>query len=218
MEKTYFTINKLKDKCEIIANITDEKLDEKKVTNSVKQIVKFIKTNDFKKKDVIINTNLDLEKDEREDNQRFTLISALNACKIKNKKERLEYIYMAACKYLDNEFFGKNICEFCDDICLGKKKYNAPNGCCHPITLKTLFTFKRKIPLCKFNVGKTCINPNLACKLYACTEVHKKGYNFNYYNVALVRYFFNFIQKIIIRCSIFESKDKILKRLNVFNF
>ena len=89
MEKTYFTINKLKDRYEIIANITDEKLEEKKIMNSVKQIAKFIRTNDFKKKDVIINTNLDLEKDEKEDNQRFTLISSLNGCKIKNKKERL---------------------------------------------------------------------------------------------------------------------------------
>lgn len=215
--KSYLTINEFKDRIEICANIKDEKLEEKKINASVKKIVKLIKRNNIKKKDIIIDTDLDLEKDERGDNKKLTLISALNACKIKDKNKRLEYIYMAACKYLDNEFRNKNICEFCNDICLGKKKYNIKNGCCHEFKLKNIF-YSRNLPLCRYQKEGICTADCLGCKLFACDAVHKKGFKYTYYNVALVRYFFNFGQKIMIRCSVFTHKDKILKKLRLFNF
>lgn len=217
MKKNYLIINEFKDRIEIQAYFKNEELKEKKVNASVKQIVKLIKRNNIKKKDVIIYTDLDLEKDEREDNKRLSLISALNACKIKNKNERLEYIYMASCKYLDNEYILKNICEFCNDICLGKKKYKVKNGCCHEFKLKNIF-YSKNLPLCRYQKDKRCVADCLGCKLFACDAVRKKGIKYTYYNVPLVRYFFNFAQKIVIRCSVFTHKDKVLKRLRFFNF
>ena len=95
---TYLTIDEQDEKYIINVEISDsEKIDRNKLNKTIKQISKFIKKNDKKRKDVIINTNLDLEKDEKENGQMLTLISALNACKIRKKKKRIEYIYMSAC-------------------------------------------------------------------------------------------------------------------------
>lgn len=158
-----------------------------------------------------------MEKDEKENGQMLTLISTLNACKIRKKKKRIEYIYMSACKYLDNEFINNNICEFSNDICLGKKKYNMKNGCCHEYKMKNIL-YPKDIQLCKYQKDKHCTADCLGCKVYVCDEVKKKGYKYTYYNVPLIRYFFNAKQKIIIRCSLFKNKEQILKKLYFFNF
>ncbi len=217
MKNSYLTINEQKNKYEINANISDTVLDDGKLNASVKQIVKLLRKNNFKKKEIVINTNLNLDNFDKIDNKHFTLISALNSCKIQDKDKRLEYIYMAACKYLDNDFQNNNICEFCDDVCLGKKKYNMKNGCCHEATLKNVFFFK-DFPLCRYLKDKRCIADCLGCKIFTCNDVRKKGFKYTYYNIPLVRYFFNFIQKIIIRFSVFTHKDTVLKRLKAFNF
>ena len=87
---TYLTIDEQDEKYIINVEISDsEKIDRNKLNKTIKQISKFIKKNDKKRKDVIINTNLDLEKDEKENGQMLTLISALNACKIRKKKKRI---------------------------------------------------------------------------------------------------------------------------------
>ena len=227
METTYLTIKEEKDKIEITAKIQDKQLDEKKVNTSVKQISKILKKNKLKKKEIIIETNLDLEKDEKRDNQYLTLISALNACKIKDKNERMEYIYMCACKFLDNIYLENNICEFCDNVCLEKRKYlnskvcydNIRDGCCHKITLKYLFTSRKtRVPRCIYQQEGRCITTNLGCKMFACDTVRKKGIKYTYFNVALVKYFFNLPQIIIMRCSLFTHKDKVLKRIKLWNF
>ena len=215
---TYLTIHEQKGTVEIITNIkANENIDKDKLNATIKQISKLIKKNQRNKKDVIINTDLNLDKDEKKDNQMLTLIAALNACKIKDKKQRIEYLYMFACKYLDNEFINKNICEFKNDVCLGKRKYNIKNGCCHEFKMKNILYLKN-LPLCKYQKDKHCTADCLGCKVFVCDEVRKKGYKYTYYNVPLIRYFFNIKQKIIIRCSVFTHKDRILKKLYFFDF
>ena len=215
---TYLTIYEKKEKVEIITNIkANENIDKDKLNATIKKISKLIKKNKRNKKEIIINTDLDLEKDETKDNQKLTLISALNACKIQDKKQRIEYIYMSACKYLDNEFINKNICEFKNNVCLGKRKYNMKNGCCHEFKMKNILCPKN-LPLCKYQKDKHCTADCLGCKVFVCDEVRKKGYKYTYYNVPLIRYFFNIKQKIIIRCSVFTHKDRILKKLSFFDF
>ena len=84
--------------------------------------------------------------------------------------------------------------------------------------MRNLFNSSIELSRCIYQKNGVCTTANLGCKLFACDEVHKKGYNFTYYNVALVRYFFNLGQKIIIRCTLFSHKDKVLKRLRLLNF
>ena len=59
---TYLTIDEQDEKYIINVEISDsEKIDRNKLNKTIKQISKFIKKNDKKRKDVIINTNLDLD-------------------------------------------------------------------------------------------------------------------------------------------------------------
>lgn len=51
-----------------------------------------------------------------------------------------------------------------------------------------------------------------------CDEVNKKGYKFTVQNVLLIRYFFNFLQKIVIQTSVFQPKEEIMKKLLRFSF
>lgn len=75
---TYLTIYEKKEKVEIITNIkANENIDKDKLNATIKKISKLIKKNKRNKKDIIINTDLDLEKDEKKDNQILTLIAAL---------------------------------------------------------------------------------------------------------------------------------------------
>ena len=59
---TYLTIDEQDEEYIINVEISDsEKIDRNKLNKTIKQISKFIKKNDKKRKDVIINTSLDLE-------------------------------------------------------------------------------------------------------------------------------------------------------------
>lgn len=63
---TYLTIYEKKEKVEIITNIkANENIDKDKLNATIKKISKLIKKNKRNKKDIIINTDLDLEKDEK---------------------------------------------------------------------------------------------------------------------------------------------------------
>lgn len=87
------------------------------------------------------------------------IIDALN---IKNKKERIIYIYDFSVNYIDDYFSGKNFCGFKNNKCYVQRKNdcNYVNGCC------------RK---CMYQSNKGCITKNLACKLFFCSEVKNRG-------------------------------------------
>lgn len=65
MKKNYLKINESKDSIEIQVYLENQELEEKKLNASMKQIVKIIKRNNRKKKEIMIDTDLDLEKDEK---------------------------------------------------------------------------------------------------------------------------------------------------------
>ena len=59
-----------------------------------------------------------------------TLEKAIN---IKDKKERYSFIYDEVCKFLDNEYITKNLCDFKDNVCAYYRSINEfdhKNGCC----------------------------------------------------------------------------------------
>jgi len=50
----------------------------------------------------------------------------------KKAKEHYEIIYDKVCKYLDIEFYEKNVCDFQDDKCGEKRNTSSLVGCCRP--------------------------------------------------------------------------------------
>ena len=65
------------------------------------------------KKRVIIKVDDDgkynKENKDKKIRQITQLVEALN---IKNKSERLKFLYNKACDILDSDFYGKNVCQF----------------------------------------------------------------------------------------------------------
>ena len=217
---SYCKIEKLKNEIKLIVNVSNETLDEKITENTIKQISKISKKYSSKIK-VEVETNLELNNLYENDNLRFSIVSALNIVKIKDKNERLVKIYECACKFLDNEFRNKNLCEFENDICLEKRCTNVTNGCCHTYKNKILGLFLEVQPktLCKYQNNKQCKADCLGCKLFVCNSIkNKKGIYYTTNNVPLIKYYFNIIQKIIIKSKVFTHKDDILKLLKIFSF
>ena len=149
----------------------------------------------------------------------FDLYVAVTAIQIEDKMQRYDYLYDEICYYLDHVCSMHNLCDFKNDQCFAKQNTDVTMGCCHHFPNKKwgIFYQKKMVP-CEYLSEKGCTTKAIGCKLFMCDEVRKKGYHFTVYNVLLIRYFFNFIQKIIIKTSVFDTKENIIRRLLKFNF
>ena len=130
---------------------------------------------------------------------------------IKNKEERLYYLYDLICNYLDKEFKDNNICEFKCDICIrGRdaidrkiKKETYKNGCCYNDMSKHNCMYLEE--------DGTCKTKNIGCKLFTCHYLKKKGYKYRLNDIYLAKYFFNLRQKLYIESAFRLSKEEVIK-------
>ena len=130
---------------------------------------------------------------------------------IKDKKERVSYLYDLICDYLDNEFTEKNICDFNCGVCkrrkamikqkISKKTYQ--NGCCYSYLQNSNCQY--------LDSEKGCQIKNIACKLFTCDYLKKQGYRYKIDDIYFARYFFNIRQKFYIKNTFFVPKDVVLK-------
>ena len=126
------------------------------------------------------------------------------------KRERYSYLYDLICDYFDQEFKEKNICAFSCGICKrrqsmidqGTIKDTYQNGCCYSY---------RKKELCKHYVeGKGCAIKNIACKVYTCHYLRKRGYHYHVRDLYFARYFFNKKQFFYMENTFFQDKTIVL--------
>lgn len=149
-----------------------------------------------KRKLVLINNN---------DEDLENIKKAIN---IHNRKERLSFVYDTACDYFDNNFYGKNVCEFKNNICPANKLHlncHKDNGCCYNIYHEGL---------CKY-LGKDghCTIKCLPCKKYTCKYLKSKGIKFRYKDIPILYYFLTPRQKYICEFEVYTPKDKIMKKM-----
>jgi len=142
-------------------------------------------------------------------------ILAINAIFFKTRYERYNYIYDTVCDYLDNFFYGKNLCDFKNNKCGEKRNTSSTTGCCNHFKHKWLGPLS-KLVLCEhlkedFSCGTKCIS----CKLFTCDFLEKKGIKFKIKDILLLNAFFNPLQKYFIKYMVFTPKEKILKRLTI---
>lgn len=135
----------------------------------------------------------------------------INLAKIKNKKDRIEYIYDKSCEYLDNEAKRLNYCDFKNDVCIAKRNpcrgKERKMGCCYHVKL---FSFKEH-QLCEYlSKDGTCSTKCFACKLYTCDAIKQK---FRIRDITYADCFFNLLQKLVIRVSVLTPKEKIISKL-----
>lgn len=150
---------------------------------------------------------------DKNDKQQNDFILAINAIFFNTRYERYNYIYDTVCIYLDNYFYGKNLCDFKNNKCGEKKNTSSTTGCCHHFKYKVLGPLS-KLVLCEFlNDDYSCEAKCISCKLFTCDYLEKKGIKFKIRDILLLDTFFNPIQKYYIKYMVFTPKEKILKKL-----
>ena len=195
--------------------------DEKNAKKIIKKLSKLRKKADFSKRNLkisVLNKEInDLHKIKNK--YEFYICTAIEAVQINDKKERCNFLYDEICYFLDYVCLSNNLCEFKDDKCFVKRNTDVTMGCCHHYPNKKLGIFyQNKMIPCEYLGEKGCTTKAIGCKLYMCPQVNKKGYKFTVYNVLLIKYFFNFMQKLVIISGIFDTKENIMKRLLMFNY
>ena len=122
------------------------------------------------------------------------IIKALN---IKNRKERITYIYDYACNYVDEYMKKQNLnpCGFINCKCRVQRKENSKyiNGCC------------RK---CYLNTKEGCSTSNLTCKLFYCKDMKNKYKTLKIKDIKMLN-LLSFRQRIMINSSYFITREKI---------
>ena len=130
--------------------------------------------------------------------------------KEKDIKTRYSLLYDEICNYLDYDFVIKNVCGFKDNLCSRRqsmiekniKKDTYLNGCCH--------SYKEGKD-CEHLKNGRCSIKNIACKLYTCPYLRKKGKNYSINKISFAKHFFNLRQKFYIQNTYFVDKDVVLK-------
>ena len=128
------------------------------------------------------------------------LVQALN---ITNRKERLKFCYDKACELLDNDFYGKNLCEFKNNRCMHDRIHAiSEDGCCRSNDNK------RK---CKYIKNHRCSTKCLACKFHICYCLKQKGYKYRINDIYVLKYLYNAKQKLMIYTDFFMTEEEVLK-------
>lgn len=156
----------------------------------------------YQKKNLKLEVSPSINKDITE--QLKSLEIAFN---IKDKNERLNYLYDEICHYEDQFFIQKNICEFDEKgHCFVQREYHHPskiNGCCG---------------LCTYLGKKGCSINSIACKTFYCHYVIKKHHIPSIKKNLLFKYFFSIPQKYEALTNFWNTKEeniKIMKKNNL---
>lgn len=171
-----------------------------KEKNGIYKIPRFIR---FLRREFKFECNGKLYNKEIKDNKEVRQVSLLvEALNIKNKKKRLDFIYEKTCELLDDDFYGKNICEFKNNKCIHDRLHNAScNGCCMN---------NDGTKMCKYLDKGRCKIKCLACKFHICYCIRQKGYKCKINDIYMLKYLYNWKQKIIIYNDFFMTKEEVL--------
>lgn len=144
--------------------------------------------------------NHKIDVDDKEVKQISMLVECLN---IKKRKPRLRMVYDMACELLDSDFYGKNICEFRDNKCIHDRLHaTSCDGCC-----RSNDGSRR----CKYIANHRCTTKCLACKFHICYCIRNKGYKYKVNDIYVLKYLYNWKQKLIIYTDFFMTEDEVLK-------
>jgi len=194
----------------------DNDTNVKKIIKNFQKIVKKIHKRKFelgiKKEDKNIIGEVIIKGDNEKNKE---IIKCIKAILINEKEKRIEYIYDQVCRDLDEEFEKNNYCDFKDDICKAKRncKEKTTMGCCHKFKNRILMS--GGLQECPYLINKRCATQCITCKLFTCDAINVK---FKLRDIPLIQYFFNPIQKLIVKISFFTKKEEIIKKLVFFSF
>lgn len=141
-------------------------------------------------------------------------LEVIEVFNIKNRRERISYIYDYLCNYFDEDMRKNNYCEFENGTCIANRlgySVHDKNGCCYII----------KKGLCKYLTDKGCSNPNPSCKIYMCAYLNnvKKVPNYDTKKIFLTSCLFSYREHEFFKRHYFITKreyiDKYLEKIKV---
>ena len=132
---------------------------------------------------------------ETKDKKLKNIVQALN---IKKRKQRIEYVYDEAIKYI-NKYYSDDLCKFENGQCIVQRnnKSDKVNGCCR---------------LCAYQSGKACDVNNVACKLFYCTTAIRNMKELNINDIDILNCL-NKIQRFILKSDYFSKKEDVINDL-----
>jgi len=202
----------------ILLKIDFDELKEKNYKKIIKKLLLFKNVISKMKKQIGINMNSKIflgyifNIDEQNKNQN-DFILGINAIFFNTKYERYNYIYDTVCDFLDNQFYGKNLCDFKNNRCGEKRNTNVTCGCCRHFKIKYLGPITKLVRCEHLKDDYSCDAKCISCKLFTCDYLKKKGIKFRIKDILLLNTFFNPLQKYFIKYMVFTPKNKIINRL-----
>lgn len=123
------------------------------------------------------------------------IVQALN---IKKRKQRIEYVYDEAIKYI-NEYYSDDLCQFENNQCIAQRKGKKKGkfGCCRECLLVT---------------DKGCPSSNLACKLIYCKTALGNIKLLKLMEIPILKCI-SLFQRSILKGDFFQTREEIIKDL-----
>ena len=133
---------------------------------------------------------------------------AIEIIKIKEYKEQITKVYEEINDYLNKDFIANNYCDFMNNKCIAQRHLtlypiNWKNGCC--------FMEIRKCNHLEPN--GSCKVDCLACKLFSCPYLTKKGIGYWASDFILLKAFLNKEQRKHVVFDFYTPKETVIKRL-----
>ncbi|MBR2289470.1 MAG: hypothetical protein IJ867_02390 [Clostridia bacterium] len=129
--------------------------------------------------------------------------------------------YDLACDYLDSFFYGKNLCDFCNNKCGYRPNFELDCGCCRHFEKHKQFGFylgEKLVPCEYLGEDGHCTIKCLCCKLMTCEYLNKKGIRFKQKEIFPLDSTFNWMQKLYVKCIAYTPKEKLMKGILFFSF
>ena len=183
-------------------------IDFKKDENEI-DIVEFIQQLDKNKaKETLLFTFVAKEIDEETLFKEEQLKKAIEIININNTQERNKIIYEEIYDYLTKDFVANNYCDFQNNKCVAQRHFslyplNRKNGCC--------FTRIRTCPNLK---NGSCNVECLACRLFSCPYLTKRGISYWANEFVLLKAFYTKKQRKHVVFDFYHSKQKVLKKIS----
>lgn len=168
------------------------------IIRTEKEYKAFVKKLILYKNIIYFNTEFQL-KETPENKNILQIIKCLN---IKNRRQRIEYIYDTACSTIDENIKKRNICGFKNNKCYIQQMKNDGkcNGCCR---------------LCKYQTSTGCPTKNLACKLFNCSEVKKRYKTIEYKDLDVLK-ILSLKNRLVVKSDYFSTREDVLRDLYTY--
>lgn len=133
---------------------------------------------------------------------------AIEIIKIKDKSKQVSYIYDEIYNYLDKDFISNKYCDFINNKCVAQRHHtlypiNRKNGCCFMYVSKCNHLLK----------NGSCSVQCLACRLFSCPYLSKKGIGYWAGDFVLLKAFLSKEQRKHLVFDFYEDKDVVLHKL-----